>query len=246
MITRACSVNRSAVLIVSAFVILAAGCLAERRGLTLTEVGKRQVELMLAETAGRRITLGNGYKLTVRTSTGYVNRVELGVFDDSLGSGEFVMVWEQNGYTGSPVAEPFPSGQQGTVPGIKVADNFFGEIDDYPSEIRLSGQQNRVSNPILSCRSSRSTRSTTWSASVCRRRINRNRAGRLRRTAGRSRTRPARCRSSGSGVETARWTPIIRTIGCSRWRRGACRRRRRDHRGRRWALTPPPLEDAFA
>jgi hypothetical protein len=128
---------------------LAQGCGGTQgRNLVITEVGKKQVELFLNEPSGESLTLGGSYRLSVSTATGGSQSVNLGAFGGPLAGGTFLMVWEEGGYTGPPMAAPFSGGQQGPVPGIKVAADFFGDIDSVPSEIRLTGTRNRASNVI--------------------------------------------------------------------------------------------------
>ena len=130
--------------------MLLAGCDGtQTRKLLLSEVGKNRVELHLDEPTTRSITLGPGYRLSVRTSTGTANTLDLGTFGGSMRGGSYFIVWEEGGYAGPPVAASFSGGQQGSVPGIKVADGFMSGFDAAPSEARLLGQRNVVSRLIV-------------------------------------------------------------------------------------------------
>lgn len=128
------------------------GCTTAQRNLKLSEVGKRQVEIHLDEPSSERLRLGNGMRLQVRSNTNgtiETNEIGLGALSQPVQGSSFIIVWEDGSYTGPPVAEDFQGGQQGAVPGIKVADDFFGDIDSRPSEIRLVGERNRVSGLLV-------------------------------------------------------------------------------------------------
>lgn len=133
-----------------AITALAAGSLicacqgTQARHLRITEVGRRAVELYLDEPSGS-LTLGGSYALAIRTSTGTQNSVSLGTFTQPIPAGSYFMVWSEAGYSGPIVVEPYPGGQQGAVPGIKVPSNTFTDINTAPSEVRLVGSRNRVS-----------------------------------------------------------------------------------------------------
>jgi hypothetical protein len=133
-----------------ALYMLLAGCDGtQARKLLLTEVGKNRVELYLDEPTNRSITLGSGYRLSVSTSTGTANTVDLGTFGRAMPGGSFFIVWEEAGYTGAPVAADFSGGQSGAVPGIKVAAGFMNGFDTAPSEARLQGRRNVFSRLIV-------------------------------------------------------------------------------------------------
>ncbi len=121
----------------------------QTRKLLLTEVGKNRVELYLDEPTNRSITLGSGYRLAVSTSTGTASTVDLGAFGGSMQGGSFFIIWEEAGYTGTPVAAAFSGGQLGSVPGIKVAAGFMNGFDAAPSEARLVGRRNVFSRLII-------------------------------------------------------------------------------------------------
>jgi hypothetical protein len=135
---------------------LATGCATgptlERR-LLLTEVSSNEVELYLDEDPSQALNLGNGFQLAVRVDDGTGNprltTLGLGAGDQQIQGGGFFMVWEESGYNGPPMAAPYPSGQQGVVPGIKVAAGFLTGLRDHPSEVRLSGSRRRISRLII-------------------------------------------------------------------------------------------------
>lgn len=130
--------------------VAATGCAGtQARGLLVTEVGRRAIELTFDEPTGTTLTLGGGYTLSLRTGTDPVRSVGLGNFGQSIPAGGFFMVWAPTGYSGPVVAESFPSGQQGPVPGIKVPSSFFDGINNSPGEVRLSGTRNRASGLIV-------------------------------------------------------------------------------------------------
>jgi hypothetical protein len=95
------------------------------------------------------LTLGGSYALAIRTSTGTQHTVSLGAFDQPIPAGGYFMVWSEAGYSGPIVVEAYPSGQQGVVPGLKVPSNTFTDINTAPSEVRLLGSRNRVSQLIV-------------------------------------------------------------------------------------------------
>lgn len=118
------------------------GC-SVHRDLRLTEVGKRAVELYLDEPADNRLTLVD-HRLIVHTSDGGSAEIDLGALGRSLAGGEFLIVWEESGYNGTPVAEDYQGGVSGAVPGIKVANNFFLDMGDAAAaEVRLAGRHER-------------------------------------------------------------------------------------------------------
>ena len=123
------------------------------RRLLLTEVSNNEVELYLDEDPSRSLILDNGFKLGVRTDDGAGNQTStslgLGAGGQSIQGGSFFIIWEESGYQGGPVAEPFPSGQLGAVPGIKVATGFLAGVRDFPAEIRLSGSHDRITRLIV-------------------------------------------------------------------------------------------------
>jgi hypothetical protein len=126
--------------------VLVPGCAGtQTRGLKISEVGRRSVELYLDEPTTNAMNVGGSYKLSFRTGQGTTHAVLLEALNAPVTGGQFLMVWAQSGYQGPPVAEAFPSGQQGAVPGIKVPAGFFDDIDSQPCEVRLSGERNRVS-----------------------------------------------------------------------------------------------------
>lgn len=117
----------------------------EQRKLIITEVSSNRVEIYFDEATNRAITLGNGYGLQISTSTGTSNTVGLGALGGTMQGGSFLIVWEDGGHMGPPIAAPFSGGQLGAVPGIKVESGFMGDIRTAPGEIRLKGSRNRVS-----------------------------------------------------------------------------------------------------
>lgn len=146
------SLCTASLIFLSGFLLLASGCSTAQRNLLLTEVGKQGVELYLDEPSSQRLRLGDGMRLEVRSNTNGTitkNDIGLGTASQAMQGGGFLIVWEGSNYTGPPVAEDYPSGISGAVPGIKVADKFFGDIDSEPSEIRLIGERNRVSGLLV-------------------------------------------------------------------------------------------------
>lgn len=130
--------------------VLVTGCAGtQARRLMITEVGRRSIELTFDEPAGTTLTLGGGYVLSLSTGTGAARSVGLGSFGQSIPAGGFFMIWAPTGYGGPVVAEAYPSGQTGPVPGIKVPASFFDDINNSPGEVRLSGTRNRASGLIV-------------------------------------------------------------------------------------------------
>jgi hypothetical protein len=137
---------------VGVFVLLVVVCSSACRGtqarnLKITEVGKRAIEMQLAEPAGG-MKLGGSFTLSVRTSTGTASSLPLGTFTASIPAGGYFMVWSEAGYGGPITVQPFSGGQQGAVPGIKVPSSFFADMDSAPSEVRILGSRNRVSGML--------------------------------------------------------------------------------------------------
>jgi hypothetical protein len=124
-----------------------------QRRLLITEVGRNQVELYLDEPASDVLVLGNGFELEVRTDDGAGNATHrstgLGAGDQRIPGGGFFVVWEDTGYQGPPVAEPFSGGQTGYVPGIKVEHGLLNGIKDFPSEVRVHGSRNRINGVVI-------------------------------------------------------------------------------------------------
>jgi len=114
-----------------------AGC-TKTWDVQLTEVGKHNVELYLNAPAGESFSL-RGMKLTWAIQGGGGGEIDLGVLPDPLNAGEFLVVWERNGYAGPPVAEDYVSGAPGPVKGIKVADNLFDTLDTLPAMVQVEG-----------------------------------------------------------------------------------------------------------
>lgn len=132
-----------------ALALLICGCQGtQARHLRITEVGRRAVELHLDEPTGS-LTLGGSYTLSIRTSTGTDSSIALGTFTQPIPAGGYFMVWSEAGYSGPIVVEPYPGGQQGAVPGIKVPSNTFTDLNNAPTEVRLSGTRNRVSQLVV-------------------------------------------------------------------------------------------------
>jgi hypothetical protein len=135
---------------------LSAACISGgtlNRRLLVTEVGRDEVELYLDEDPSQRLILKDAFHLSVRTDDGAGNltntAVGLGAGDQEIQGGTFFIIWEESGYQGPPVAAPFSGGQQGLVPGIKVASTFLNGIKDFPSEVRLHGSRNRVTRVVV-------------------------------------------------------------------------------------------------
>jgi hypothetical protein len=118
-----------------------AGCV-RHWNLKLTEVGKREVEMVMVEDPSKSLAL-DGAVLSWTVHGGNGDRVDLGALGRRLAGGEFLVVWEDSGYQGPPVAQDFSGGQQGAVPGIKVRGGFFG-IDAAPGEVRIAGDRLQV------------------------------------------------------------------------------------------------------
>ena len=47
------------------------------------------------------------------------------------------------------MAEAFPNGEHGPVPGIKVAGGFLSGLGDHPAEVRLLGSRDRIERLIV-------------------------------------------------------------------------------------------------
>lgn len=142
--------NRQRQVLASGFAILAIGMLAgctgtQQRHLLVSEVASNALELYLNEPASNQLTLGAGYYLTFSSGTAAPNSIDLSVFGGNMAGGTFLVIWEESGYQGAPVAEQFSRGQTGRVPGIKVADGVLDGFRTAPSEVRLTGTHNRVS-----------------------------------------------------------------------------------------------------
>ncbi|MHC4223158.1 MAG: hypothetical protein ACYSX0_19675 [Planctomycetota bacterium] len=114
-----------------------------RYNLKVTEVGKREVELHMDEPSTKTVNL-RGFDLSWAGHGGYSNQVSLSTLGRDLQGGEFLIIWERGGYSGPPVAEEFSGGQQGRVPGIKVAWGFFDQIGNVPSEVRVWGERSAL------------------------------------------------------------------------------------------------------
>ncbi len=100
---------------------LMSGCTANRK-LKITEVGLKEVELYLDEPADHVLSLRD-HKLRFMRSDGHTAEVELfGMLD----GGAFLIVWEQQGYTGASVDEDYRNYNDEIVRGIKVPEGFFG------------------------------------------------------------------------------------------------------------------------
>jgi hypothetical protein len=132
-----------------AFLLLLSCNSTQTRNLKISEVGKRNVELYLDEPTNKSLTTGGSFVLSVATSDGTRKAVDLGLLRAPIRGGEFAMIFAESGYQGPPVAADFTGGQTGIVPGIRVASDFFGDIDMQASELRLRGSRNRVSSLIV-------------------------------------------------------------------------------------------------
>jgi hypothetical protein len=122
--------------------VVASGC-GVHRDLRITEVGNDMIELYLDEPGGNRLSLDDAV-LSFTTSGGKTNSLDLGAFGQAMTGGTFLIVWEDSSYRGAPVAQDFSGGQLGAVPGIKVARNFFDDMDSAAaSEVILRGRHSR-------------------------------------------------------------------------------------------------------
>jgi len=102
--------------------LMFAGC-AVHRDLRISEVGLHAVELYLAEESGNRLALAD-HTLKYKNSNGQEGEVDLGVFG-TLPGGEWLVVWEEQNYSLTPVKEDFVNFYGRSVPGIKVSDGFI-------------------------------------------------------------------------------------------------------------------------
>jgi hypothetical protein len=118
--------------------LMFAGC-AVHRDLRISEVGLHAVELYLAEESGNRLALAD-HTLKYKNSNGQEGEVDLGVFG-TLPGGEWLVVWEEQNYSLTPVKEDFVNFYGRSVPGIKVSDGFFGTGISY--SYRVSGKHER-------------------------------------------------------------------------------------------------------
>ena len=130
--------------------VLASSCAATHteRHLVITEVGTQQIELYLNEPPNEILRLGQGMVLTVTTTSGTSSELDFGTYDHTLPGSTFLMIWEEAGYNGPPVRQDFPRGQTGHVPGLKVRQGFFNDLDSSPAEVRLKGQHVRTTSGI--------------------------------------------------------------------------------------------------
>jgi len=122
------------------------------RGLKITEVHETRIELYVDEPAGKKLHIGGNMRVWTKTNDGnnvQTHAVNLSVSDATLDAGTFFVIWEDRNYQGPPVKEDFQGGIGGAVPGIKVARNTLGELDDFPSEVGLTGIRSRVSRMIV-------------------------------------------------------------------------------------------------
>jgi hypothetical protein len=130
------------ILFALAVVALASPGCVRHWNLKLTEVGKRRVEMFMAEDPAKSLAL-DGAVLSWTGHGGHGDRVDLGALGRRLAGGEFLIVWEESGYPGPPVAQDFVGGLQ-TVPGIKVREGFFAMVDAVPGEILVAGDRLQV------------------------------------------------------------------------------------------------------
>lgn len=114
------------------------GC-AVHRDLRISEVGLHAMELYFAEESGNRLALAD-HTLKYKNSNGQEGEVDLGVFG-TLPGGGWLVVWEEQNYSGTPEKEDFLNIANRYVPGIKVSDGFFGTGISY--SYRVSGKHNR-------------------------------------------------------------------------------------------------------
>ena len=92
------------------------------RDLRITEVGLTAVELYLDEPANNTLALAD-HKLLYKSSNGDTAQIDL---SGSIDGGKFLVIWEESGYSGSPVRADYTNWAQTLVPGIKVEEGFFG------------------------------------------------------------------------------------------------------------------------
>lgn len=119
------------------------GC-AVHRDLKISEVGLKAVEFYLDEPRDHRLALAD-HRLKYRNSNGQEDEVELGLYGILPGGG-WLVVWEEQNYTGLPVKEDFLNFWNRSVPGIKVREGFFGTPGTGVSyAYRVSGEHRRGS-----------------------------------------------------------------------------------------------------
>ena len=129
-------------LILGLLVLATSGC-TRTWGLKVTEVGKRAVELYMAEPSTNSPSLTN-WRLKWEGDGGHGSSVRLSTLGRDLNGGEFLVIWEDGSYSGAPVAQPYTQGQLPSVPGIKVAAGFFDQIDNVPSAVRVHGSRTNI------------------------------------------------------------------------------------------------------
>jgi hypothetical protein len=139
-------------LILLAIVLGACTACQKQWALEVKQVGNREVELYLNQPASDSFYLGGmtlsweGHAVVPAGSApgpavAPRGQVDLSVLGTNLNGGQFLIVWEDRGYTGSPVAARFSRGQLGYVAGIKVPAGFFDMIDQVPAIVRVSGSR---------------------------------------------------------------------------------------------------------
>lgn len=133
--------RRGGLILGSVVALLLLPACVKRWDLRLSEVGKRNVEIYLDEPPSEALNLRN-FKLSWSGAGGLGEQLDLGAFGQNLPGGGFLIVWEQGGYTGPPVAASFSGGQTGAVPGIKVKGGFFDQIDNVAAEVLVEGSRN--------------------------------------------------------------------------------------------------------
>ncbi len=104
--------------------------------LKISEVGTDKVELFLNDPGPQQL---NNVVLTYTKPNGVQGSVDLGALGTNMPANSFLIVWEQRGYQGPPVAQDYPSGQSGVVPGVKVKEDFFGGAGSRPGAVCISG-----------------------------------------------------------------------------------------------------------
>jgi len=113
-----------------------AGASVVQRRLLITEWFPEVIELHLDEPTGTVLDL-SGFSLEVRAKPNHQARVDL---LGTMSGGDFRIVFEEFGYTGPPVSATFTDQVRGSIPGIKVKQDFFGwDLGGTSSSFRVSG-----------------------------------------------------------------------------------------------------------
>lgn len=121
-----------------AFAMILSGC-TDHRNLLLTEVSLGTVELYLDEQPSNTYPLDES-SLQVITGEGHTNSLDL---FGTMSGGDYFIVFEETNYTGAPVAQTYSIGPH-QIPGIKVAEGFFGWPTGVTSfSFQISGDSGR-------------------------------------------------------------------------------------------------------